>query len=200
MKFKAKLTGNIGSDNVTWINRDRIYNIEKRNGEYVLRERIISEENLHKYFEPVEEVKKPRICEILGVEVNERFKLKSSNGNILLQEEYLISKNGYFLDEDGRCTPSIGIDTINGNFTIIKLPQYTEEEQRDFKALKVLGFGWIAKDEGGAIWAYSSKPIKANFTWRGENSTRIKTSKAYNVLKSFAEWEDAEPFEIPNIQ
>lgn len=205
MKFKAKETIKVQGTELIWIIKDKIYDLEESGfiDEYVFKGEVgncqaVSKVNLYKMFESVEEVKKPRACEIFGLEVGEIFEIEFSKGD---------STKGYFFDEKGylynRGEQEFNgyiADLLNGDYKIIKLPQYTDEEKEIFKALKVLGFGWIAKDDGGAIWLYSNKPIKAKFTWNGKNPTRIKIDEAYNILKSFVEWEDVEPFEIPNIE
>lgn len=204
MKFKAKETSKNKITNEIWIIKDKVYDLKEDafyNEEYIFKSEVsdhhhVPKKDLQKWFEAVEEVKKPRICEILGVEVDEEFKL--STGSILLDNTFYINDNGYLVNDKGSFTPSIGIDIINGNFIVFKLPKYTDEVKGIFKALKVLGFGWIARDiNSGAdsLYAFNKKPFKSSNVW-------INKDKMYNLNNSlfdFIKWEDKEPFEIPNI-
>lgn len=153
-------------------------------------------------FEDVIIPDKPKICEILGVETNELFKLKTAGGDIPLPFEYYITDDGSFLNENDFNSPSICVDTINGKFKVVKIPKYTDEQKEAFKALKTLGFNYIARDEEGCILSYESKPHKANYdtfwTCMPEHKD-YKSCEIINDIFPFIKWKDKEPFEIPEV-
>lgn len=88
--------------------------------------------------------KKPRICEVLGVEVEEKF---------------TIGENQYFIDENGdmwcvtkngeklRCGTAI-CSAINHPDRIIRKPRWTEQEVEDAKTLKRLFGEYTIADFG----------------------------------------------------
>lgn len=76
--------------------------------------------------EPMEKKDKPRICDVLGVEVGEPFKIKGYNG------EYHINDEGVL--KWGRRTSDDAIyEAINHPDRIIRKPRFTEEEVEDAK-------------------------------------------------------------------
>ena len=137
---------------------------------------------------------KPRICEISGVEVGEIFEIEFGKGD---------STKGYFFDEKGYLYNSFKqelnryiADILNGKLKIIKLPNYTDEQKEIFKALKLLGFNYIARDNDEDLIAYKSKPIKGSLWWFDEKDDDIDLNKDdFKLIK----WEDKEPFEIPTL-
>ena len=72
MKFKAKETSKM-DDNHVWIIKNKVYDLKENvcKSGYTFKSEIcdghiVTKNELYKWFEKVEEVKKPRICEILG--------------------------------------------------------------------------------------------------------------------------------------
>jgi len=110
----------------------------------------------------------PRICEVLGVEVGEHFKI--TTGFI-----YWVSEGGYIQgDKTAVNTPTL-CSLINHPEKIIRTPQFSEDE----KALMRLYVGeklpWFARDKNGCIEAYEVEPGKepTRFTandWEDEHS------------------------------
>lgn len=95
-----------------------------------------------------EDMKKPRICEALGVEVMERFKVP---GRAI---EYYVGANGRIYDERGYCTAfSDFCDAINDNGIVVHIQKWTEQEKQDAKTiLRMFGkdnFTHVTKDQGG---------------------------------------------------
>lgn len=85
---------------------------------------------------------KPRICEVLGVEVNERVYYKDPSGVTL---EFFISPDGNpgFAFENGKHPSQFGIgyaiaQAINHPDRIIRKPRWTEQEVEDARAIKRL--------------------------------------------------------------
>ena len=73
---------------------------------------------------------KPRICEVLGVEVGEKFRTHT-------QGPYHISGGGAFLDELGNYpNASILCDLIEHPDRIIRKPRWTEQEVEDAKTVR----------------------------------------------------------------
>ena len=93
-------------------------------------------------------VDKPRICEVLGVEVGEHFQVY---GNAMT---WHITSGGYIVRDDGkRCVDDVIYLAINHPDRIIRKPRWTEQEVERAKAIKTL---WpcakaIVKAESGAI-------------------------------------------------
>ena len=76
---------------------------------------------------------KPRICEVLGVEVGQKF--------TILDTDYWIEKNGAIFS-DGNQRDLVGVnlicDVINHPDRIIRKPRFTEQEVERAKAIRVL--------------------------------------------------------------
>lgn len=145
---------------------------------------------------------KPKICEILGVDTNEEFEIRTTNGNKPLAFRYYINEYGQFFNADEFNSPSVGMDTINGKFKIVKIPKYTDEQKEIFKALKVLGYNYIARDSGDVAFSYETKPEKHQYDWQSNNEVcmALETSKILNAPHlNFIQWEDEQPFEIPEV-
>lgn len=75
--------------------------------------------------------------------------------------------------------------------------ELTEHEIEVLKALKVLGFEWIARDCDNTLFAYVSKPFKkgAYFEGNGGNNTGLEKD-----LFEFISWEDEEPTSIDELK
>lgn len=92
---------------------------------------------------------KPRICEVLGVEVGEPFDLLNSARN-----PYHIDADGDMVDKDGNwCGEAICV-AINHPDRIIRKPRFTEQEVEDAKTLKRI-FG-----KNGALKRYDEATTK----------------------------------------
>lgn len=79
---------------------------------------------------------------------------------------------------------------------IWKRPEYTEEQKETFKALKVLGYKFIARDKDGDLTAYNSKPTEGKIWWFAPNDATMECELEKETF-DFIKWEDTEPFEIP---
>ena len=78
--------------------------------------------------------KKPRICEVLGVEVGEEF-LTASTFRMM----YHITEAGAFLDSAGNYPNAhVVCDLISNPDHIIRKPRFTEQEVEVAKAIKLL--------------------------------------------------------------
>ena len=80
---------------------------------------------------------KPRICEVLGVEVGERFDVKSEI--VSLYTDAYISEDGIARTKTITPIDSMRLcEIINGELKIIRKPRWTEQEVEMAKAIKVL--------------------------------------------------------------
>lgn len=80
--------------------------------------------------------------------------------------------------------------------------ELSPEEIQLLKSLDVIGFTHIARDEGGNIFAYSSKPDKNFGFWFFNGSAapyEIQSIKLKRDLFSFVDWKDKEPTNILNL-
>lgn len=76
---------------------------------------------------------KPRICEVLGVDVGERFRVEGQD------EELFVNEQGWVFYGENGILSSSGIQTaINHPDRIIRKPRFTEQEVERGKAIKVL--------------------------------------------------------------
>ena len=74
---------------------------------------------------------KPRICEVLGVEVGERFNVY---GNCL---DWHVDEKGHVVsDDDKRCVDDVIYLAINHPDRIIRRPRFTQQEAERAKAIK----------------------------------------------------------------
>jgi len=74
-------------------------------------------------------------------------------------------------------------------------PEYTAEQKEAFKALKTLGFNYIAMNENEELMAYVFKPNKNMHTWYVEGNVADLDTPYLDFIK----WEDTEPFKIPEV-
>ena len=90
---------------------------------------------------------KPRICEVRGVEVGERFSISP------VEKQLYVSESGNIIDDDRHLFAQLFVDAINHPDRIIRKPRFTQQEVERAKAIKTL---WpcakaIVKAESGAI-------------------------------------------------
>ena len=91
------------------------------------------EANMDKHIGDVTEMVRPRICEMLGVEVGERFNVY---GNCL---DWHVDEKGHVVsDDDKRCVDDVIYLAINHPDCIIRRPRFNQQEVERAKAIKVL--------------------------------------------------------------
>lgn len=81
--------------------------------------------------------------------------------------------------------------TINGKITRfeVKAVKLTDKEKA---FCEVVGYGYIARDQNGALNWHERQPIKIGNEWlRSDN-----VCKLHDDLFSFIKWEDAEPWSV----
>lgn len=93
-------------------------------------------------------------------------------------------------------------DLLNSNFmnlsvrfVVWKREEYTNKQKEIFKALKALGYKYIARDKDGDLFAYEIEPRKGHLWWYADKDGREceLDKEAFKLIK----WEDSKPFEIP---
>ncbi len=131
------------------------------------------------------------IFELLDVEPNEEFKIKSErNDCIYIFDESLNVK----IKNDTGFSSSFCLlsEFICGELEIIKLPKITPEIKIVFDYYKLCGFSWIAKDKSGELYAYKDKCCKYMLGWSCQDDEY--TCINYDI--PFIKWEDEEPYYI----
>lgn len=105
---------------------------------------------------------KPRICEVLGVEVGEWFTYPG------MSTSFQVTENGFLKCADGdlkMCVPTL----INHPERIISKPRFTEREVEDAKAIKRMfgddNFTHIFKDEDGLCEMMDGPGDDPNVGW-----------------------------------
>lgn len=73
-------------------------------------------------------------------------------------------------------------------------PKLTKRERT---LCELIGFGRIARDEGGALYWYEDKPWKANGMWHCIDE--CITLEVFDTPFMFIEWEDDEPWEVEDL-
>lgn len=110
---------------------------------------------------------KPRLAEILGVEVGEKFRIANCDGL------YCIDGSGYPLATSDKNTDSNVIYAINHPESIIRQPRLTAEEAAIFRTLRRCGAEWASRDAHGAtknrvyFWNQKPKAIAAQSCFDG---------------------------------
>lgn len=89
------------------------------------------EANMDKHIGDATEMVRPRICEVLGVEVGEHFKIEGYKG------EYHINDCGV-LKWGGQTSDDAIYEAINHPDRIIRKPRWTEQEVERAKAIKLI--------------------------------------------------------------
>lgn len=75
---------------------------------------------------------KPRICEVLGVEVGQRFKMRGAMSGFYVDEAGVVRR-----EEDNTCQGLAEICLmINDDDRMIRFPAWTEQEKNDAETIK----------------------------------------------------------------
>lgn len=122
---------------------------------------------------------KPRICEVLGVEVGERFNVY---GNCL---DWHVDEKGHIVsDDDKRCVDDVIYLAINHPDRIIRKPRWTEQEVEIAELILRL---YERKDivvgryENGQLWWKVGDREKNNFPNKFFPS--IRPSNEFNLIE-----------------
>ena len=105
---------------------------------------------------------KPRICEVLGVEVGERFELGNTGIILLVNDDGLLHiglSHGNHKETD--MNVNYLVKAINDPDRIIRKPRFTEQEAEDAKTLYRL-FGNYSVAEFGARHCFGGLRLKEN--------------------------------------
>lgn len=109
----------------------------------------------------MEENKKPRICDVLGVDVFERFSVVDQE-NGFNSEEIMIDGNGNALSASGTVTVSPYICAIHAINHPEKIRRKSKLTENEIAICKSLGAKWVSKDEGrfGIVQMWEEEPQK----------------------------------------
>jgi len=134
-----------------------------------------------------------RMHEVLGVEPEERFRVKDFN------DEFFVNIHGKMMlaVPSGHLRASGEIVAHAINHGINRRPRLTEEQVAQLKALVTLGYGWIVKDLEGLPYACASKPKKERDDWRGGGAfIDLYPFMPTNCLMDLPDWSDPDPLDI----
>ncbi len=134
------------------------------------------------------------VCDI-GIEVGEfGIKIRES-GNLI---------NISLFTDDLLCKDYRGLDVIkveiqdqankNNLLEVWNNLSFTKEEIEKIKALKILGFKYIARDKNEGLYAYDCKPKKGSLTWYADGEV-INMNDGFDQLSFF----DDEPLDIEKV-
>lgn len=79
------------------------------------------------------ENKKPRLAEILGVEVGEKFDIEGRTFS-----PYMVTDKGFVIDSEREIDYEVVTYLLNDLSRLIRCPRWTEQDKEDAKALKRL--------------------------------------------------------------
>lgn len=100
---------------------------------------------------------KPRICEVLGVEVGERFRVESDS--CCLYPEAFVGGDGVVRASVGQAMNGIRIcQLVAGELRILRKPRFTEEEVAVMRYLQNFGINYICRNTNGSISGRESQP------------------------------------------
>lgn len=115
---------------------------------------------------PCDVPEKPRLCEVLGVDVGERFRVNDGEGGA--HPVFYIDNYGGLCKAE---TDSLNIGIfwltliINHPEKIVRVPRLTPEE---VQRCRVFGAKWVSRDgDGERVDLWEGKPEKAGGVWMG---------------------------------
>lgn len=74
----------------------------------------------------------------------------------------------------------------------------TDREIEILKALKLLGFNFLARDDSPYLHAYTDKPDKYSYYWESDYGDDVYIDNNNNIF-DFIKWEDKEPTNIDEL-
>ena len=132
-----------------------------------------------------------KVFDILGVKLNECFKIKGSIGLYRIDDNLKLNCSALYNEcVDRNSSNAIIIDILRGEKVIIPTP--TKKEQLAIDYARALGCKWIAKDKEDLFYAFTEKPHKTRTVWNVENGEFY----VINIPISFIHWDDEEPYYI----
>ena len=144
----------------------------------------------------------PKLCEILGIEFNKPYNIKGYEHNPIKVK--CLNDNGEItvVDKWGLISSKTLVELIEHPELIEKIPEWTEKQKEIFKALRMLGFKYITRDiDSKNVWVYILKPEKRDDYWDSDIDDEGSIGLSHiSVFLDFIDWEDEEPFEIPDLE
>jgi hypothetical protein len=132
----------------------------------------------------------PRICSVIGGEENplkigERFSLdyECVKGQFI----YFIGSNGNVCIEDNLNCLADGClcDIINHPEKIIRQPQFSEDEKALMRLYVGKNFHFIARDIGGELYCFDSRPKKDDLIYTSDSGSMISIPKGLLAAITF---------------
>lgn len=124
----------------------------------------------------------------------DEFKISGSDA-----EYYIDKKYGIFTKNNDVISNEKLVTVLSNPDSIIKKVQVTEKEKAILKALYILGFRYVARDEDSLLYCYEALPYKEDGTWNSDNLwIQVKKLPSFKqeVDFQFIRWEDEKPFDI----
>ena len=108
--------------------------------------------------------KMEQVFKLLNIKPYEKFLIKhNSTGTIHYECIYFIDRNLtinlYLMNGKVKESTFNIANILNGEYSIVKFFEYTDKEKQILKALHILNFNYIAKDDK-KVYAYRNKPEK----------------------------------------
>lgn len=132
-------------------------------------------------------------------------RLESYNENLthIRDEDYDIVEVYQYdnpIHNDGSVRISRLLDVENQNMQLIwkrkDLPKLSSSERVILENLDKQ-YKWVARDKNGALYVYSTKPVKYSAIW--ENNGLTLALEAFPKLFTFVKWEDEQPHSIEEL-
>lgn len=141
-----------------------------------------------------------RMHEVLGVETGQVFYFEGANG---LYQEYVLDGKGHLFRNHKTQrieSPRMMADIINHPERIVRKPRPSEEQVAQLRAcIEWFDLKWLAKQEGGTVMAFESKPHKKAIWFVGEGYEAEDYGwvvKENSPICSLVSWSDPEPLDI----
>lgn len=93
---------------------------------------------VHLEEENMDKQKKPRICEVLGVDSGEKFCITYTSHSMRITRTCWIDKNGDIVSDGGRLPAEALSQIINHPDRVIRKPRFTAQEVEATKAIRIL--------------------------------------------------------------
>ena len=124
----------------------------------------------------------------------DEFKISGSDA-----EYYIDKKFGIFTKNNDVISNEKLVTVLSNPDSIIKRIPVTEKEKEILKALYILGFRYVARDENSHLYCYETLPYKEEGTWNSDNHWfNLKNIPSFKQETDFQfiRWEDEKLFDI----
>jgi len=126
-----------------------------------------------------------KIFEMLGVEPNEKFKVKGECDLYYVDENLKVKH----IDKDGRKLIGMIVSLsslLAGEHEIIKLPKYELSDEEIIILLNTCtDYNWVARDKDNILFLFKEEPHLVNGIWYSDNFGLSFNFYVYNHLFKF---------------